>query len=227
MFYLNSPPVLYLVVLHIGYFLHQLVTALLQLVPVPAFATQWYGQSTMLGDGGRSIMPSLAVALPNFHIGGKRRSGARIAGASSNTPTLVQKDHVSDGGEKRDRSNDWKTRQLWVDATTLGHLHDLVAAIEAKGPSELIRRALRAREYVYPEDAEFGAIITALQSNQDERLSISLPPSSWERVDRLKQETGKTFRTLVYEAILVFAELQARSEELEKGDQEVKDAFLF
>ena len=188
------------------------------LAPTPAFSAA--GRGTVSGRGWDSyIAPAvLSVASPKYRGTGEDHPRLEFSsGQNVAVTTTARKSATGAQKGKRDRSNDWKTRQLWVDAVTYGHIQELVASIEAKGPSELVRRALRAREVYHLEDDGFAETVTVLQANQDERLNITLPPQSWERVERLKANTGKSFRTLVYEAILVFAELHERSKEADEG----------
>jgi len=179
--------------------------------------------------GGQITLASvLNMAIPNMKGGGNRQRVGGGHSTKSTVPNLAVVKHVGNkakrsasGGmidEPRDRSNDWPTRQLWVDAATAEHIKDLVVAIEAKGVSELIRRALRAREDFHPDEAEakeLDGTISLLKANKEgeTRLNITLPPTSWDRVDRLKKNTGNSFRTLVYEAIIIFAELHERSKD--------------
>jgi hypothetical protein len=116
-------------------------------------------------------------------------------------------------GIKRDRSNDWKNLQLWVDAVTETNLRELAEAVEAASLSELIRRALRAREDFHPDESDFADTIVPSKASRKNarRITVTLPSTSVERVERLKQATGKDFRSLVYEAVLVFAELNEMS----------------
>lgn len=214
MSYLNRELVLRDFALSISHALHQLGATLRILVPTPALSAHGAGTVARRGWDDYADRAVLSVASPKFRGTGEDRPHLEFSGGQNvvvNEPTKKQAAQTRE--TKRDRSNDWKTRQLWVDAITYGHIQELVTSVEAKGPSELIRRALRAREVYHLEDSSFASTVTALQANQDERLNITLPPQSWERVERLKASTGKSFRTLVYEAILIFAELHERSED--------------
>lgn len=193
----------------------------------PAFSAPGVGVVARYDWGDYAPLAVFSVASPKFRGAGEDRLPLEFSGRKTGIVKELTKKKASaqTHTEKttRDRSNDWKTYQLWVDATTYGHIQELVTSIEAKGPSELVRRALRAREAYHPEDSGFEGAVTLLKANQDERLNITLPPQSRERVERLKASTGKSFRTLVYEAILIFAELHERSEDANEdasvGDQ--------
>lgn len=228
MSYLSRELVLREFVLFISHALHQLGAILRILVPTPALSAHRAGTVARRDWDNYAHWVVLSVASPKFRGSDEDRPHLEYSGGRTvfgNEP--AEKQAANARKAKRDRRNDWKTRQLWVDAITYEHIQELVASVEAKGPSELIRRALRAREDFHPEDDKLAATVTTLQVNQDERLNITLPPSSWERVERLKQETGKTFRTLVYEAILVFAELHAQSEERGDDSKEGGQVFVY
>ncbi|AWZ00507.1 hypothetical protein RHODOSMS8_00957 [Rhodobiaceae bacterium] len=124
----------------------------------------------------------------------------------------------NNGGSKSSDGQDggWKNRQLWIDSDTENHLRVLMDELEVASISELFRRALRAREDFHP-DEEACRIHPVSQRGRDNsrRVTVTLSPRSEERVKRLQQDTGKDFRSLVYEAILVLSELHKRGEEEE------------
>lgn len=206
------------ILLYAVHILHRLVSLRLFNSGQPVLAYACSATNAPIPKWGNAF-DLIKSAMVDISVGGVKqlKSDAVGYGVSSFTEAdSVKVTAPANNDETREgRPDKGKEYQIWVDAVTEQHLKDLAEAIEAVSISELVRRALRARESWHPEESDLSEVIVRLKKGRDNsrRITVTLPSTSVERVERLKKATEKDFRTLVYEAILILAELYERSKE--------------
>ena len=184
--------------------------------------------SLYVPTSGHLVATTSNMGVADFHdSGGRDDSGwhgrGNDPGSSDNAGNVTAERGF--GKQKRDRSKDRKTVQLFMDQDTYDNIEALVEEIDAASVAELIRRALQAREIFYPAEDAAAAKVTVLEQDGIEdtfdrvrRLNVPVTSKTRGRLERLKQATGKSYVTLVREAVIVFAQLVENQKEYLAGD---------